>query len=80
MSKTYKKYDRYVAHFPSAMAGVDACLIEACGMTRTCFVDAPYWNMWEDGATPLEMAQEVLNLEFGKRAPSIMVNYDTDNV
>jgi hypothetical protein len=71
MNKIYKKYNRYVAHFPSAMAGVDEYLIEACGMTRSCLVDAPYWSMWEEGATPLEMAQEVLRLEFGKRAPSI---------
>lgn len=71
MSSSFKKFDKYVAHFPSAMARVDECLVQACGMTRACFVDAPYWNMWEDGATPLEMAQEVLRLEFGDRAPII---------
>ena len=69
---TFKKYDRYIANFSSAMIDVDECLMEACGMTRACFVDACYRDMWEEGLTSLEIAQEVLRLEFGNRAPTIL--------
>jgi len=51
---------------------VDELLDSECGVTRGCLLDAPYRQMWEDGATPLEMAQHVLDLEFGSRAPSIV--------
>ena len=70
--KNLKRFDRYVAHFPSFLIMVDELLDDACGVTRTCLVDAPYEAMWSEGSTPLEMAQYVLDLEFGDRAPSII--------
>jgi hypothetical protein len=72
MSKSNaKRYDKYVAHFPSALLKVDECLTESVGMDRRCLADAPYYAWWQDGMTPAEMAQEALTNEFGDRAPKI---------
>lgn len=70
--KNLKRFDRYVAHYPSFLIMVDELLDHTCGVTRKCLRDAPYRQMWEDGVTPLEMAQHVLDLEFGSRALSIV--------
>ena len=70
--KNLKRFDRYIAHYPIFLIMVDELLDSECGVTRGCLLDAPYRQMWEDGATPLEMAQHVLDLEFGSRAPSIV--------
>lgn len=70
--KNLKRFDKYISHYPSFLIMVDELLDHACGVTRTGLVDAPYRQMWEDGTTPLDMAQHVLYLEFGDRAPSIV--------
>jgi hypothetical protein len=66
-----KRYDKYVAHFPSAMSEVDECLIKVIGVGRNGLADISYRAMWEDGLTPLEIAQAALSNEFGSRAPDL---------
>jgi hypothetical protein len=46
--------------FPSWMAKVDAHLVSYCGLDHMCLPDAQYWDAWNDGTDPKDMAIEVL--------------------
>ena len=38
--------------FDEWMKGVDAILLDACGMSHMDLADRDYWNGWDSGTTP----------------------------
>ena len=74
----FSKYDKPSKHYMTFLTEVDSVLNASIGVTRQCLPDAPYRSMWEDGATPLEMAQHVLELEYGSRAPNLLQQVEAD--
>lgn len=54
------------------MKEVDALLIRDIGLTHTCMVDTSTRHLWELGAEPCEVAQDILEAEYGDRAPVLL--------
>lgn len=49
--------------FERWMDQVDRILASMCGFTSSDLADIAYWDMWHDGASPQEAAEEALNNE-----------------
>ena len=46
--------------FEEWIAKVDAILISICGLGHSDLPDMAYWDSWDDGVTPQEMVEDVL--------------------
>lgn len=46
--------------FEKWMSRTDAALLAVSGLSSTCLPDAAYWDMWDEGCSPVEAAQSVL--------------------
>jgi hypothetical protein len=53
------------------MVIVDGLLEKTVEMNHECFADTNTYHMWELGAEPCEVAQDILENEFGSAAPVI---------
>lgn len=47
--------------FEEFLVEVDRCLIEAIGFESGDLEDYPLWDAWNDGLSPSECAQEILD-------------------
>lgn len=52
--------------FESWLKAVDRCFINATAMSRDCWPDQDYWNMFESGLTPMEAMIEAIENEYGE--------------
>ena len=52
--------------FESWLAAVDARFIKVTGLDRDTWPDQDYWNMWNDGLTPMEALLESIENEYGE--------------
>ena len=47
--------------FKNWIKEVDTILIAICGLSHDDLPDMPYWDYWDDGVTPQEMADFTLD-------------------
>lgn len=47
--------------FENWIKEVDKILISTCGLGHDDLPDMAYWDCWDDGLTPQEMADDVLD-------------------
>ena len=52
--------------FESWLDKVDDCFIKVTGLDRDTWPDQDYWNMWNDGLTPMEALLESIENEYGE--------------
>lgn len=54
--------------FENWLKAVDRCFVNATGMFRDDWPDQDYWNMWNDGLTPMEATIDAIENEYGEEA------------
>lgn len=52
--------------FESWLEAVDRAFIKLVGLDRDSWPDQDYWNMFEDGLTPVEAVIDAIQNEYGE--------------